>query len=105
MPASSARDPTVSVIVPVYDVEPFVGEALESLMCQSYTDFEAIVVNDGSTDGTEAAVGPFRSRVRYVKQENRALRSHRGAAASLSPAQRLPIPRRSEEARRACPNL
>jgi glycosyltransferase involved in cell wall biosynthesis len=39
--------PTVSVIIPAYNVAPFIVETLESLFAQSYQDFEAILVNDG----------------------------------------------------------
>ena len=42
----------VSVIVPVYNNEKYIGRCLESLLCQDYRDYEIIVVNDGSTDGS-----------------------------------------------------
>ena len=48
--------PPVSVLVPAFNGEKFVGEALASLGAQSFGDFEAIVVDDGSTDGTAAIV-------------------------------------------------
>ncbi|MBQ1747242.1 MAG: glycosyltransferase, partial [Bacteroidales bacterium] len=41
----------ISVIVPVYNVRPFLTEAIESVIAQSYTDWEMILVDDGSTDG------------------------------------------------------
>lgn len=65
--------PIVSIIIPAYNVAPYIGEALASVVAQSYTDYEAIVVNDGSTDETERALEPFRDRIIYLKQENRGL--------------------------------
>jgi len=44
--------PVFSIIVPAYNVQDFIEEALESIARQSFADFEAIVVDDGSTDGT-----------------------------------------------------
>lgn len=67
--------PTVSVVIPSYNVERYVGAAIESALSQTYDDLEVVVVNDGSTDGTATAIEPFRSdpRVVYVAQENRGL--------------------------------
>jgi glycosyltransferase involved in cell wall biosynthesis len=69
--AEAALSPTVSVVVAAYNVAPYIGETLDSLVRQTYTAYEAIVVNDGSTDETERAVEPFRDRIVYVRQENR----------------------------------
>ena len=66
--------PLVSVITPVYNGERYLREALASLFAQDYEPFEAIVVDDGSTDDTPAIAQQF--PVRYVRQENR------GAAAA-----------------------
>jgi glycosyltransferase involved in cell wall biosynthesis len=62
--------PTVSVIVPVYNAERYLGEALESVLAQTYSDYEVIVVNDGSTDGSEQVALGFGDRIRYIRQEN-----------------------------------
>ena len=43
----------ISVIVPVYNVEEYLEECLESIQNQTYTDIEVILVNDGSTDGSK----------------------------------------------------
>ncbi|WP_289022706.1 glycosyltransferase [Desulfobacter postgatei] len=48
--------PVISVIMPAYNRAKFVGEAISSVLAQSYPDFELIVIDDGSTDGTAAAV-------------------------------------------------
>jgi glycosyltransferase involved in cell wall biosynthesis len=62
------RGPLVSVIVPVYNAEDFLAEALTSLFAQDYAPFEAIVVNDGSTDRTREIAHSF--DVRYFAQAN-----------------------------------
>ncbi|MFM0043759.1 glycosyltransferase family 2 protein [Paraburkholderia sediminicola] len=55
----------VSIVVPCFNQEEFIAEALESVLRQSYSDWECIVVNDGSTDGSEAIIE------RYAKKERR----------------------------------
>jgi glycosyltransferase involved in cell wall biosynthesis len=65
--------PTVSIIIPCYNTAHFVGDTLASVFAQTRTDFEAIVVNDGSSDADalERAVAPYRDRIVYLSQENR----------------------------------
>src|SRR2546423_2509544 len=64
-------DPTVSVILPVYNGENYVREAVESVLGQTLRDFELIVVDDGSKDSTPDIMrGCDDARVRYVRQEN-----------------------------------
>ena len=46
--------PAISVILPVYNTEAYVREAVESILAQTFTDFECIIINDGSTDGSGA---------------------------------------------------
>jgi glycosyltransferase involved in cell wall biosynthesis len=57
--------PVVSVIIPTFNRWPLVGEAIESVFAQSYSDFELIVVDDGSTDETRKELAKFRSRLRF----------------------------------------
>jgi GT2 family glycosyltransferase len=60
--------PVVSVIIPTFNRWPLVGEAIESVLVQSYSDFELIVVDDGSTDETQKELAKFGSRLRlFVK--------------------------------------
>src|SRR5918993_1549637 len=78
-PYSRGR-PKVSVVVPCYNQDRFLGEAIESVLSQGYTGFEIIVVDDGSKDGTqEVAAGRAKedSRVRLISQENRGLAAAR----------------------------
>jgi len=62
--------PKVSVILPTYNRDQYLGEAVKSVLCQSSQDFEIIVVDDGSTDDTRTVVAQFADRVRYVWQPN-----------------------------------
>lgn len=71
--ALSAVTPAVSVIIPAYNVAPFIRETLDSVLAQSFKDYEVIVINDGSPDTVELerALEPyFGERVVYLKQEN-----------------------------------
>lgn len=93
--------PTVSVIIPAYNVEPYIAETLSSLFAQTYQDFEAILINDGSTDGTETATAPFCERLVYIRQENQGvmaarntgLRAARGRYIALLDSDDLLLPR------------
>jgi glycosyltransferase involved in cell wall biosynthesis len=76
----------VSVIMPAYNVAPFIGEALESVMAQTFKNYEVIVLNDGSPDSEdlERAIEPFRSRITYVTQDNRGVSGARNAGIRLA---------------------
>jgi glycosyltransferase involved in cell wall biosynthesis len=69
-PAEGAG-PTISVVVPAYNEERHIAEALDSVLAQTRSPLEVIVVDDGSTDGTLAVVDRYRERVRVIQQENR----------------------------------
>lgn len=61
---------TVSVVIPAFNAQDCVGRAISSILNQTLAVLEIIVVDDGSTDATERAVGLFRNRVRYFRQPN-----------------------------------
>ena len=70
----------LSVIVPVYNGEKYIKDCLESIINQTYKDLQIIVVNDGSTDNTEAIVGEIAdkdSRVQLINKENGGVSSAR----------------------------
>lgn len=81
--------PLVSVIVPAYDVAEYIGEALDSVLAQTLTNYEIIVINDGSpdTEALEKALAPYQSRIVYLKQENRGVSAarNRGISAARGP--------------------
>ncbi len=60
----------VSCIVPVFNGERYVAETIESILGQTVPPLEIIVVDDGSTDGTQEALRPFGDRIRVLSQEN-----------------------------------
>lgn len=73
--------PLISVVIPAYNVAPYIGETLDGVFAQTFTDFEVIVVNDGSpdTEEFERAIQPYRERICYVRQENRGASAARNA--------------------------
>jgi GT2 family glycosyltransferase len=73
--------PVVTVIIPTFNRCPLVGAAIESVLSQSYDDFELIVVDDGSTDGTAAELAKFGLRLRLFCQANHGVSSARNFAA------------------------
>jgi len=61
----------VSVIIPTHNRAAFLEEAIESILFQDYKDFELIVVDDGSTDGTRELIRTYGERVIYLHQDNK----------------------------------
>ncbi len=71
--------PRISVVMTTYNTEPFVKQAVESILNQTFNDFELIIVNDGSTDKTVDQITAIKdSRIRLFEN------THRGRAASLN---------------------
>jgi glycosyltransferase involved in cell wall biosynthesis len=66
------KKPTCSIIVPCYNSSKYLPACLDSILQQTYTDFEVVIVNDGSTDDTDYVITPYlnNSRVKYIKQQN-----------------------------------
>lgn len=76
--------PKISVVIPCYNGEQFITAALESVYSQSFSDYEVIVVDDGSTDGTHGVLAPYSDRLRYYHQDNQGLAVARNVGLSLA---------------------
>jgi glycosyltransferase involved in cell wall biosynthesis len=61
-------NPKVSIIIPLYNGENFIEGCLDSVFAQTYTDFEVLVVNDGSTDGSLAAIERWKAKNQYLNR-------------------------------------
>ena len=74
--------PMVSVIMPAYRVTEYIGEAITSVLKQTFTDYEILVVNDGSPDTAELerVLSPFQNRILYLRQPNCGCSAARNAA-------------------------
>ncbi len=62
--------PPISLIMPVYNAEKYIGAALESAFRQGFANLEIIVVDDGSTDNTAVIIQDFNPNIRYIYQDN-----------------------------------
>lgn len=99
--------PNVSVILPVYNGEQFLREAVDSILAQTFTDFELLLMNDGSTDGTEAIILSYTDkRIVYGKNEknsgliftlNKAVGLARGEYIARMDADDVALPQRLEK--------
>lgn len=79
------EQPLVSVVIPAYNAERFIGDAIESVLGQGYSNMEVIVVNDGSSDQTRPIVAGYGDQVRLIDQQNEGVsraRNHGIRAAS-----------------------
>ena len=66
------RNPVVSIITPAYNCEKYIGATIESVLSQTFQDWEMIIVDDCSTDDTESVINPYcqkDSRIIYKKLE------------------------------------
>lgn len=62
--------PSVSVVMPAYNAERYLPEAIDSILTQTYTDFELIIINDGSTDSTKEIINSYSDpRIVYIENE------------------------------------
>ena len=73
--------PKVSVIVPVYNVEKYLNKCLDSLINQTFNDFEIIIINDGSPDDSKQIIEKYKSKyndfIKVINQSNQGLSASR----------------------------
>lgn len=97
----------ISVVMPAYNAEKYITEAIDSILNQTYTDFEFIIINDGSTDNTEDIILSYKDeRIVYLKNEknsgivytlNRGLDVARGEYIARMDSDDISLPTRFEE--------
>lgn len=88
--ARALKLPRVSVLMAAHNAEAYLNEAIRSILAQTFADFEFIIIDDGSTDGTRAIVEHFKSidpRIRHIDQENRGLANSLNRGLLLSRAE------------------
>ncbi|HBU09079.1 MAG TPA: glycosyl transferase family A [Candidatus Omnitrophica bacterium] len=84
--------PRVSVNICCYNGEKYIAETIQSVLDQTYSDFELIVINDGSKDASEKVIlGIKDERIKYFRQENKGLSETRNRAISLSSGEFIAI--------------
>lgn len=79
--------PMFSIVIPVYNVAPYLRECLDSVLAQTFTDWEAICVDDGSTDDSGMILNEYAakdSRFKVVHQQNKGVSSARNVALDLA---------------------
>jgi len=96
--------PFISVLMPAYNAEKYIGEAIESVLNQIFTDFELLIINDGSTDRTEKIILSYNdNRIRYIKNEknigvsatrNKGIELAKGKYCALLDADDIALPQR-----------
>lgn len=68
------HNPKITVLMPAYNVAKYITKAINSVLAQTFTDFELLIINDGSTDDTEKIVRSFSDdRIRLINQTNQGL--------------------------------
>ena len=72
--------PRVSVVIPTYNCARYLGQAIDSVLAQTYADLEVIVMDDCSRDNTAEVAFAYGSRIRYLRQENSGLPAARNRA-------------------------
>ena len=87
--------PTVDVLIPAYNAAKYLAIAIESVMAQSFEDWQIVLVDDGSTDNTAEVLAPYiaklGTRLKYIRQENRGLPAARNTAIRNSSSEFLAL--------------
>jgi hypothetical protein len=82
--------PTIAVVIPTYNAGRFVSEAVESVRTQTTSQWECVIVDDGSTDETpDRLVGYRDSRIRWIRQENSGIHAARARGVALTGAAKI----------------
>lgn len=74
----------VSVIIPTYNCDRYIPQAVKSVLNQTYKDYEIIVIDDGSTDNTSQVLEPYLGKINYIDQENQGVAAARNKGIELA---------------------
>jgi len=85
------QNPAISVVIATYNRADLLPETIESILAQTYRDYELIVVDDGSTDRTREALEPYDSQIRYIYQSNRGPSAARNAGVAQASGEWIAI--------------
>lgn len=89
------NNPAISIIIPIYNAEKYIEKCMESVCAQTFTDYELILVNDGSTDKSADICKRYRdndSRITYIEKENGGAGSARNAGMKAAKGRYLAFP-------------
>jgi len=78
------KTPLVSILIPLYNKRDQIGATLDSVFSQTFKDFEVIVVDDGSTDGSHRIVESYGDDIRFYQQANQGAGATRNRGIELS---------------------
>ena len=103
-----SQAPTISVMMPTYNVENLVGDTIESVLKQTFTDWELIIVDDGSTDGTQQVIEQYAKKDPRIKvynyehggrgkARNRCLKHSQGKYIAICDSDDISFPERFEK--------
>ena len=87
-------EPLISIIVPIYNVEQYVDKCIQSILNQTYQNFEVLMINDGSPDNSGSICQEYAdrdSRFRYFEKENGGVSSARNLGIERSGGRTLPL--------------
>ena len=101
------RPPLVSIVIPVYNGEKYLAECLDSVFAQTYSNWELVIINDGSSDGTENVILRYQDkRIKYLPNHtnkgiifslNRGLQESNGVYIARLDADDVALPSRIEK--------
>lgn len=74
----------VSIVIPTYNRSRYITDTVDSILNQSFTDYEIIIINDGSTDNTEEVLEPYKNKIKYLKTKNQGIAVARNEGMKLA---------------------
>lgn len=84
LPILKTTTPLISIVIPVYNSAKYISVAIDSVLKQTYRNYEIIVIDDGSTDNTCQILQPYKSKIRYIYQKNQGSAAARNVGIGLA---------------------